>query len=120
MRAEILSGVERRRRWSEDEKARIIAETLGEDVNVSAVARRYGISRSLLFAWRRRARTDSDAPSGLVPVMVADASETVPVITEQSEIPIIELDFESGARLRVFASADASMVKAVIEAMTRQ
>jgi len=50
-----LEGVEtgRRRRWSEDEKLRIVAESLSGPRLVSATARRYGISPSLLYTWRR-------------------------------------------------------------------
>jgi transposase len=50
-------GIERRRRWSKDEKARIVEETLAPGAVVSAVARRYGAAQSLLFTWRRLART---------------------------------------------------------------
>ena len=57
IRVEVLGGVERRRRWSDDEKMRIIAETLAPGAKVAAVARRHGVSPSLLFFWRRQART---------------------------------------------------------------
>ncbi|WP_245509625.1 transposase [Bradyrhizobium vignae] len=42
----------RRRRWSEEEKARIVLESLSEPRLVAATARRYGLSRSLLVTWR--------------------------------------------------------------------
>ena len=50
-------GIERRRRWSKDEKARIVEETLARGAVVSEVARRHGVAQSLLFTWRRLART---------------------------------------------------------------
>ena len=53
-----LFGVERRRRWSKDEKARIVEETLLPGAVVSEVARRHDVAQSLLFAWRRRARVE--------------------------------------------------------------
>lgn len=56
MRVEVLGGVERRRRWSSDEKTRIVEETLVPGAKVSEVARRHGIAASLVFTWRRRAR----------------------------------------------------------------
>lgn len=132
MRAEVLSAMERRRRWSDDEKAQIVAETLLPGAKVSAVARRHGVSASLLFSWRRQARTDIEVPR-LVPVMIAapDEHEVVPAVIASprlksegsSEVTskhatVIELDFESGARLRIFDAADPDLVKAVIEAMT--
>jgi transposase len=52
MRVEVLDGVERRRRWSSDEKTRLVEETLVRGAKVSEVARRNGISASLLFTWR--------------------------------------------------------------------
>ena len=56
MRVEVLSGVERRRQWSDGEKARIIEETLAPGARVSEVARRNAVSASLVFSWRRLAR----------------------------------------------------------------
>src|ERR1700690_1373625 len=49
-------GVERRRRWSKDEKSRIFEETLMPGAVVCEVARRHGVAQSLLFTWRRQAR----------------------------------------------------------------
>jgi transposase len=55
-RIELITGPERRRRWSEDDKARIVVESFAPGANVSAVARRNGLSPQQLFAWRREAR----------------------------------------------------------------
>jgi transposase len=57
MRVEVLGGLERRRRWSQDDKARIIEETLAPGAKVTEVARRNGVAASLVFTWRRQART---------------------------------------------------------------
>ena len=54
---EIITGVERRRRWRLEEKLRIVAESERPGASVSEVARRYEVSRGLLWAWRRQART---------------------------------------------------------------
>ena len=51
-------GFERRRRWSDEEKARIVEETLVPGAVVCEVARRHGVAQSLLFAWRRQARAE--------------------------------------------------------------
>lgn len=55
-RIELITGVGRRRTWSDDDKARIIVESLAPGANVSEVARRSGLSPQQLFAWRREAR----------------------------------------------------------------
>jgi transposase len=81
MKAEILVGPERRRRWSADEKARIVAEATVPDARVADIARRYGVSRSLIYTWRREAnqRLSGDgvgvALPDLVPVVVSAGSE---------------------------------------------
>src|SRR2546423_9329661 len=76
MRVEVLGGVERRRRWSRDDKMRIIEETLAPGAVVTEIARRHGIATSLVFTWRRRARLATVASAGprLVPVRVAAAA----------------------------------------------
>ena len=73
-------GIERRRRWSRDEKARIVEETLAPGAVVSEVARRHGVAQSLLFTWRRLARMAEPAGregSILLPVEI-DATSPPP------------------------------------------
>ena len=53
-RVEVITGRQRRRRWTADEKARIVAESLEADANISDVARRHGLARGLLTIWRRQ------------------------------------------------------------------
>lgn len=68
-RPEIL-GPERRRRWSREQKAAIVAETYEPGVSVSAVARRHGIAPSQLFQWRRLAESGAlEAIGGGEPVV---------------------------------------------------
>jgi transposase len=77
MGLEIISGVERRRRWSVADKLRIVGEADEPGATVAEVARRHEISRSILWAWRRQSRagelTTSD-PLGFLPVVVDTAS----------------------------------------------
>lgn len=71
-RIELVTGTGRRRQWLEDDKARIVVESLVPGANVSAIARRHGMSPQQLFGWRREARalfseeagTDTSALSG--------------------------------------------------------
>lgn len=79
-RGEVLSGPERRRRWNEEEKADIVAETLCPGAKVTDIARRHGVSRALIYGWRRAACVGLDdvstaAMPALVPVVVSDAGE---------------------------------------------
>jgi transposase len=68
-RLEVITGVGRRRRWSDEDKARIVAESLDPATTSSAVARRYGLHASQLFVWRQQfaAPAAREAP-GFVPV----------------------------------------------------
>ncbi len=69
-RIELITGTGRRRRWSSDDKARILMESFAPGANVSEVARRNGLSPQQLFAWRREARVlfeeDNDQPAATV------------------------------------------------------
>lgn len=51
---EVISGSQRRRRWSAAEKAQVVQETMQPGMSVSYIARKYDISASLIFTWRRR------------------------------------------------------------------
>lgn len=76
-RIEVITGAERRRRWSAQEKAEIVAESLADGAVVSEVARRHGLSPQQLFGWRARLRAavkgaapSPDAPAAFVPAIV--------------------------------------------------
>ena len=65
-RIELITGIGRRRRWSREDKARIVVESLA-GVSVSEVARRHGLSPQQLFAWRREARALLHEGGGAAP-----------------------------------------------------
>jgi len=66
-RVEVITGAGRRRDWSTDEKARILFESLVPGANVSAVARRHGMSPQQLFGWRKKAREEMAADAEAKP-----------------------------------------------------
>lgn len=73
-------GAERRRRWSYDEKVRLVEETLQPGETVCGVARRHGVAHSLLFTWRRQARQGrlgGDTEPALVPVEIAPVAAPI-------------------------------------------
>ena len=73
-RIEVLTGPGRRRRWSDDDKARIVAETLEPCAVVTEVARRRQISPQQLFDWRRQARI------GVAKAAVPAVADFVPIL----------------------------------------
>ena len=76
-RVEVLTGPERRRRWSAEEKAAIVAESFAPGAVSSAIALRHGLHRNQLYAWRREQRSAVVADAG-VPL-----PEFVPVIAQE-------------------------------------
>ena len=136
MRIEILNGVERRRRWSEDEKARIIEESFTAGAKVSDVARKHGVSRGLIFAWRKEARVDGlaiPAVPRLIPVQLATSSplpsSVMPAPLAQTPPPVrstgrkagmIEIDLGGSKRVRVDANVDADALGRVLDVLGRK
>jgi len=112
----------RRRRWSEDEKLKIVLETLQAPRQVSATARRYGVSRSLLLKWRRSFRAEQDDAAGrqigFVPATVV--AEPEPPIPAQGSASsgAIEIEFATGSRMRIAGAVDAATVTAVVAALS--
>lgn len=93
-RVEIITGTGRRRRWSTDAKAAIVAESFAPGASVSALARRHDISPSLVFLWRRQVRRaqvaergDRGMPPGFVPVAITGCGGQLPS-EEQAAIEI--------------------------------
>src|SRR4051812_585885 len=89
-RIEVITGVGRRRRWTDEEKAWIVAESLAPTTTVSAVARRYGLHPSQLFVWRQQlAAPAARAAPAFIPVVVAeDAAATSPELAGRIEIAL--------------------------------
>ena len=110
---EVITSVERRRRWSFAEKRQLVAATLEPGASVSAVAREAGIHPSQLFGWRRQMR--APAPSGFTPVQIAGEAPS----TGSAGLGTIEIEFAAGARMRISGAVDAATLTAVVAALTR-
>ena len=124
-RVEVLTGPGRRRRWSADEKARIVAETLVPGARVSEVARRWQICSQQVFGWRRAMRQDLPSVPGqttpqATPGFIPIVSEAIPAATAQraaSAAPGIEVEL-AGAVVRVSSGMDdAAQLTAVLRAV---
>jgi transposase len=91
-RLEVITGTGRRRRWSRDDKVRIVVASLEPGATVSEVARRHGLSPQQLFAWRREARCvpgqepDAKVATALIaPAMDCKASRGLPDLPRPAE-----------------------------------
>jgi transposase len=110
-RVEVITSVQRRRRWSSEEKEQLVAASLEVGASVSAVARAAGIHPSQLYGWRRQLRVQRQL--GFAPVRIA--AEALPA--GLAGTGAIEIEFASGARLRITGSVDAAMVTAAVAAL---
>src|SRR5262252_579863 len=130
MQVKVL-GVERRRRWSYDEKVRLVEETLQAGETVCGVARRHGLAQSLLFTWRRQARQGrlgGEALPALVPVEItsapAPASTGAPQPpssppAQRAKAGMIEIEL-GGCRVRVDRDVDTEALQRVLELLRRR
>jgi transposase-like protein len=123
---EIILG-QARRRWREDEKRALVAETFADGQTVNGVARRHNISRSMLFGWRKQycgtlGFAPPSTPIGLTPVAITGPEPGTPPTSpaRPAAMPLIELELASGARLRISGSADPGLVTAVMQALPRR
>ena len=132
MRVEVLGGLERRRRWSQDDKARIVEETLAPGAKVTEVARRNGVAASVVFTWRRQARTVAQVEPRFAPVQIAAAEaieETSKLLRADdsrvrsvaaARIGLIEIDLGNRRRIRVDAHVDPEALARVLDVLERR
>lgn len=134
VRDEVTSGGDRRRRWSNADKARIVRESLEPGAVVSEVAQRHGLNRSQLYDWRRKARAAGDqtrparskrngstskaveALPAFAPVVMA--APAMPLQPTASEGSLVEIAI-GGVSVRVRGVVDVEGLVAVLNAVRR-
>jgi transposase len=128
-RLEVFTGAGRRRTWSDEDKARIVAEIVASGESVSAVARRHGLSPQQLFGWRRELQASQAAFSDgeelqFIPA-VLDVAPSSTSVRRQRNKPrrqveagpgMIEVEID-GVTVRIGCGADAKTVTAVLRAL---
>jgi transposase len=128
-RVEIFQG-RARRRWSDQEKRRLVAETCAPGATVHGVARRHGVNTSQLFTWRKRFRVELAAPAAASAIpgfaAVAIVPSTASPIAGITEAPLgspppssglIEIELADGSRVRISSTADPTVVTAALRAL---
>src|SRR4051794_17585723 len=121
-RIEIFQG-RARRRWSEDDKRRLVAETFAPGETVHGVARRRGVSTSQLFTWRKRLRAEAGflPPPPTVAGFAAVAIAPSPVPATGGPVGaspgLIEVELADGGRVRISGTADPAVVAAALRAL---
>ena len=114
---EVITSVQRRRRWSQVEKERIVAAAMEPGAVASEVARAAGIHASQLFRWRQQLCERTQIPAVFNSVEVTpEPAAVLPTLAEKAGV--IEIEFASGGRMRISGSVDASTVSALTKALT--
>ncbi len=110
-RVEVITSVERRRRWSSAEKEQLVAASLEPGASVSSIAREAGIHPSQLYGWRRQLRAGPGI--GFAPVQIAPEVSPAGLACRGA----IEIEFASGARMRITGAVDPAMLTAAVAAL---
>ncbi len=126
---EIITGRERRRRWSTADKLRIVGETLEPGVRVCHVAARHGMCESLLFAWRRQVRegllVEPDLPVFMPVQMLGTSAAAAPsppspapgATPVRPQAGLIEIELGDGRQVRVGADVNQAALRRVLAAL---
>ena len=123
---EVITSVERRRRWSSAEKERLVAASLEPGAAVSALAREAGLHPTQLYRWRRQLCAPQEATPRFAPVRVISepAAPGLPASRASSmsspanaPMGVIEIELANGTRLRITGAVDAVTVSAAVGAL---
>jgi transposase len=107
----LLNGPERRRKWHEHRRREIVSLAFSGETSVAEVARRFEISTSLIYGWRREFRS-SDGGVLFSPAVIADGPPRA-----GSSSAVITVDFSSGARVSITAAAPVELVSAIMKGL---
>jgi len=121
---EVITSIERRRRWSREDKLRIVAESAEPGRTSSQVARRYGLSSGQLFTWRRQLLAEAIAngvgADGFVPVEVArePATASLPAASAPAGDRAIEIRLPNGIVIGVSEAVAVEPLRRVLAALS--
>ena len=119
-RVEVISGIERRRRWSEEQKRAIVAESFAPGAVVSEVARRADVSPGQIYRWRQELRA---AVAGFAPLLIAAPDNPTSNGVEGRRFcggPAIEVKFAGKIVVRIPGSIPAELAAAVVKSLSRR
>jgi transposase len=116
---EVITSVQRRRRWPRAEKERLVAAAIAPGAVASDVARAAGIHVSQLFRWRQELCERAPTAAAFNPVVVAAEAVSPAVLAPAAPLErvapgVIEIEFASGGRMRLTGPVDASTVKTLV------
>jgi transposase len=110
---EVITSVQRRRRWSAAEKEQLVAASLEPGSGVSAVAREAGIHPSQLYGWRRQLCPRPEPSAGFAAVRIAGESRPAALLNSG----VIEVEFANGSRMRITGAVDPTALAATVSTL---
>jgi transposase len=120
----VISGPERRRRWSDEERLQIVAEAFAPGARVADVCRRHDVSSGLIYTWRRKlldtgVAQEAELPEPLPAAVFAEAvvGEDPAAAASCAEHPAMIIDLPRGKRLTIFAAASPALAAAALKAL---
>ena len=113
----VLTGPERRRRWRDDDRERILTAAFGPGASVTAVARQYDVATSLIYKWRRQAQSANCGGTSFIPAVVVDEPRCSPGKAASEERAPINVALPDGTRVSIGVTAPASLVMATLRAL---
>ena len=120
-KVEILTGVERQRRWSTEQKLLILQEAFGVDGTVSDVARRHDVLPQQIYAWRKKfslPKLNSPEIASFIPVSLIGGSESLSDSSKRSGVRLkckdVEIVLRNGRLLRITAEMDLEVLSSLI------
>lgn len=119
MRQEILTGAERRRRWSDEQKLAIVGEVGVAEASVADVARRHDVARQQIYAWRRQLR-QRGLLAGTAPVFLPVSVASQPdapgatALAETASAGMVEVRLANGRSLAVTTDMPAAVLQQLI------
>jgi transposase len=113
----VMTGPERRRRWTDDERQRIMEAAFTPGAVVAKVARQFDIATSLIYKWRRQAIGGFEP--AFTPAMVIDNGIIPQACAPEvgTAVTSIRVELSGGARVNIEASAPAALVVAVLRTL---
>jgi transposase len=115
---EVITSVERRRRWSRAEKERIVAAAMEPGAVASEIARAAGIHTSQLFRWRQQLCERAQIPAAFNPVAVTpETGSASPPAQERAGV--IEIELATGGRMRIIGPVEARTMAALMKVLAK-
>jgi len=111
----LLTGPERRRRWSDEERERILAAAFAPGAIVANISRQFEVSTSLIYKWREQALAAGQLGSAFAPAILA--GEPMPVKAPEPEPAAILIELANGSRVKINPHASPEMVTAALRAL---